>query len=306
MNGAIRARGARRPASAGRAAKRRFVVLGLLPIMLYFSVFSVYPIFSAMYISLHDWGLMSTEHLFVGISNYTRAFGDDVFFITIKNTLYFSVLNVTLGTVLGLLTAVFLNSLPKWSVPWLRGILFAPVVTSMVAVSLMFELLYEPSRGLFNYLLKFIGLGPFKFLSSSSQVIPSIVLTTVWKNLGYNMVLFIAGLTTIPQPLYEAAEIDGANKWRQFFLITLPLLKPTTLFVVVTALISSFQAFTQIYNMSGGGPGTASRTMVLHIYETAFRYFEMGRATAMAFVLFAMILIITIVQLKCFRSDIEY
>lgn len=286
--------------------RTRFVVLGLLPIMIYFLVFSVYPILSAFYISLRDWNLMAREHPFVGFANYLWAFRDDVFYISVKNTLYFAVLNVVLGTILGLLVAVFVNSLPKKMIVWMRGTLFTPVVTSMVAVSLMFEWLYQPSHGVLNYWFGLVGLGPFKFLTSPTQVIPSIVAMTVWKNLGYNMVLFIAGLTTIPRDMYEAAEVDGANKWWQFWHITLPLLKPTTLFVLVTSMISSFQAFTQIYNMSRGGPGTASRTMVMHIYETAFRFFEMGRASAVAFVLFAIIMLVTVLQMRVFRSDLEY
>lgn len=287
-------------------ARMRFVILGLSPIILYFLIFSVYPIIYAMFISMHDWGLMDRQHVFVGIKNYVTAFQDDVFIICIGNTLKFSVWNVLLSTCLGLLVAVFVNSLPKHMIGWMRGVMFMPMVTSMIAVSFVFQLLYDPARGLINYLLGFIGLGPFKFLDSPSQSLVSIMITTVWKNLGYNMVLFIAGLTAIPSSLYEAAVMDGANKWWQFWRITIPMLKSTTLFVVVTAIINSFQAFTQIYNMTKGGPGTSSRTIVMHIYETAFRFFEMGKASAMAFVLFGMILVITFIQLKFFHSDIEY
>lgn len=289
-----------------RRARMRFVILGLSPIILYFLIFSVYPIIYAMYISFHEWGLMDKVHPFVGFQNYVSIFQDEVFIICIKNTLWFAVLNVTLGTCLGLLTAVFVNSLPKCMIGAMRGIMFMPVVTSMIAVSFVFQLLYDPARGLINYLLGFLGIGPFMFLSSPDQALASIMVTTVWKNLGYNMVLFIAGLTSIPHNLYEAAEMDGANKWWQFWKITIPLLKSTTLFVVVTAIINSFQAFTQIYNMTEGGPGTASRTIVMHVYETAFRFFSMGKATAMAFVLFGMILVITFIQLRCFHSDSAY
>lgn len=292
--------------SSDHRTRMRFVILGLSPIILYFLIFSVYPIIYAMFISLHEWGLMDREHEFVGISNYISAFHDDVFLITIKNTLWFAVMNVVLGTCLGLLTAVFVNSLPKCMITWMRGVMFLPVVTSMIAVSFVFQLLYDPARGLLNYLLSYLGLGPFMFLSSPTEALPAIMITTVWKNLGYNMVLFIAGLTAIPTSLYEAAEMDGANKWWQFWRVTIPLLKSTTLFVVVTGIINSFQAFTQIYNMTKGGPGTASRTIVMHIYETAFRFFNMGEASAMAFVLFGMILVITFIQLKCFHSDVEY
>lgn len=284
----------------------RFVVLGLLPIAAYFLVFSIYPIFYALFISTHKWHLLERTHAFLGLENYQWVFTDGMFYIAVKNTLYFAVLNVAFSTVLGLLVAVFVGSLNRHAVVWMRGILFTPTVTSMVAVSLVFTWLYSPSYGVLNYWLGFIGLGPFKYLQSTTQVIPSLVLVTVWKNLGYNMVIFIAGLTTIPRDLYEAASVDGANKRWQFFHVTLPLLKPTTLFVLVTGMISSLQVFTQIFNMTEGGPGTASRTMVIHIYQTAFKYFEMGRASALAFVLFAVIMAVTLVQLKLFQSDLEY
>jgi len=283
-----------------------FVWLGLTPIFVYFLVFSVYPVIYAAVISLHNWGLMERTHPFIGLENYRWAFTDSLFYTAVRNTLYYAVMNVVGCTILGMLTAVFVNSLPKHLIVWMRGVLFTPVVTSMVAVSLMFVWLYQPAFGVINYWLSFIGLGPYNFLQSTTQVIPSIVVMNIWKSVGYFMVIFIAGLTTIPRDLYEAAEVDGANKLWQFFRITVPLLKPTTLFVLVTGMISSFQVFTQIYNMSRGGPGTASRTMVMHIYEIAFRFFEMGRATAVAFVLFAMIMLITAIQMRLFSSDVEY
>jgi ABC-type sugar transport system permease subunit len=188
----------------------------------------------------------------------------------------------------------------------MRGVIFMPVVTSMVAVSLMFVWLYQPMYGVLNYVLEFVGLGPYDFLNSPTQVMPSIVAMSVWKSVGYTMVLFLAGLTTIPSELYEAARVDGASGLQSFIHITIPLLKPTTLFALVTGMIGGFQVFTQIYVMTGGGPGTASRTLVMHIYETGFKFFEMGRASALAFLLFALVLVITILQLKYLRADFEY
>lgn len=300
------ARASARRGNRNKPAQKVFIVVALAPIVLYFLVFSVYPVLSALYISFHDWSLMEREHTFIGLENYAWAFSDPSFYTVVRNTLLFAVLNVLGQTVMGLLLAVFVGSLPKRLVTWMRVVLFTPVVTSMVAVSLMFVWLYQPSFGIINYLLGFVGLGPFDFLQSETQVIPAIVLMTVWKNVGYTMVIFIAGLTTIPRDLYEAAEIDGANRLAQFWRITLPLLKPTIMFVTITSVISSLQVFTQIYTMTKGGPGLSSRTIVVHIYETAFKFFEMGRATSLAFILFVIIMVFTMLQLRLMRSDIQY
>jgi len=296
----------RRRMSSGRAKQVRFIVLGLTPVLLYFLIFSVYPVFSAFKISLHRWGLLDLNRPFIGLTNYLWAFNDPVFWVSLKNTLYYAFYYVLWGTLLGMLLAVFVNSLVEPFVTVMRGVIFMPVVTSMVAVSLMFVWLYQPMYGVLNYLLGFIGLGPFDFLMSTTQVMPSIVAMSVWKSVGYTMVLFLAGLTTIPGELYEAAKVDGASGWQSFLHITLTLLKPTTLFALVTGMIGGFQVFTQIYVMTGGGPGTASRTLVMHIYETGFKFFEMGRASALAFLLFALVLVITMLQLKYLQADFEY
>ena len=292
--------------SSGRAKQVWFIVLGLTPVLLYFLVFSVYPVFSAFNISLHRWGLLDLNRPFIGWSNYQWALNDPVFWVSLKNTFYYAFYYVLWGTVLGLVLAVFVNSLVEPFVTVMRGVIFMPVVTSMVAVSLMFVWLYQPMYGVLNYVLEFVGLGPYDFLNSPTQVMPSIVAMSVWKSVGYTMVLFLAGLTTIPSELYEAARVDGASGLQSFIHITIPLLKPTTLFALVTGMIGGFQVFTQIYVMTGGGPGTASRTLVMHIYETGFKFFEMGRASALAFLLFALVLVITILQLKYLRADFEY
>ena len=160
--------------------------------------------------------------------------------------------------------------------------------------------------GILNYFLGFLGLGPFDWLSSPTQALPSIILMSVWKAVGYTMVIFLAGLTTIPREYYEAAQVDGASGWQLFRGITLPLLKPTTLFVIVTGMIGGFQVFTQVFVMTRGGPGTATRVLVMHIYDAGFRYFEMGEASALAFIQFAIIFIITFLQVRYFREEFEY
>ncbi len=287
-------------------SKKLFIVFSLIPILLYFGTFSVYPVFMALYMSFFDWNLLDRVHEFIFLENYTNNFTDPDFWQIMRNTVYFAALNVSGQVVLGLSFALFINSLPKRLIAIMRTTMFLPVVTSMVAVSIMFEWIYQPSFGILNYVLGFIGIGPFDYLSSPTQVIPSLVALTIWKNVGYTMVIFIAGLTTIPRDLYEAAQIDGATKFMQFLRITLPLLKPTTLFVCITGVISSLQAFTQIYTLTRGGPGISSRTIVVHIYETAFKFFNMGTATSMAFILFIVIMLITLIQLYVMRSESNY
>ncbi len=292
--------------SQGRKHQLVFVVVGLIPIMAYFSVFSIYPVFSAFRISLHRWGLLQRERPFIGFDNYLWAINDPVFWASLRNTMFYVVFFVGLVLVFSLLAALFVNSLRAPFKELMRGVIFMPVVTSLVAVSLMFVWLYQPSFGVLNFILDWFGLGPFDYLQSSTQVLPSIIAMGVWKSVGYSMVIFLAGLTTIPQDFYEAAYVDGASPLRVLFSITLPLLKPTTVFVLVTSVISSVQVFTEIYIMTRGGPGTASRTLVLHIYETGFQFFQMGRASAVAFIMFAVILVLTLVQLRRFRIDFEY
>jgi multiple sugar transport system permease protein len=293
-------------ANVFRNRQMRFVAAALAPIAVYYLLFSVYPVFSALWISFHNWHLMERVHAFAGLGNYAKIFTDHNFLVIVRNTLYFALLNVTGNIALGLLLAIFVNSLHKRLALLMRSVIFIPVVTSMVAVSMMFSWIYQPSLGILNYLFSRIGLGPFKFLTSSAEVMPSIVFMTIWKNIGYTMVIFIAGLTTISRDMYEAAEVDGANTVDRFCRITLPLLKPTTMFVTITSVISSLQVFTQIYNTTKGGPGTASRTIVMHIYETAFKFFQMGEASALAFFLFVVIMCVTLVEIRAMRSETYY
>lgn len=283
-----------------------FIFLGLVPIMVYFSIFFVFPIFFSFYLSLHRWPLLSLKRPFFGFNNYLYAFKDPVFWASVKNTGYYVVVYVSLVSIIGLGLALLVNSLGRFLKTVMRTIYFIPVITSMVATSIMFVWLYQPMFGILNYFLEYLRLGPYDWIYSSTQVMPSITLMSVWKSVGYTMVLFLAGLTTIPQQYYEAAKIDGASQWQLFWRITLPLLKPTTLFVVATGTIGAFQVFTQVFMMTRGGPGTASMVLVLHIYNLGFRFFQMGQASAVAYILFSAIFIITIFEIKFFREKPVY
>jgi len=296
----------RRPLSTTRAKRLLFIWGGLTPIMIYFAVFSVMPIFASFYISLHKWPLLSRARPFFGLGNYISVINDPRFWISLKNTVYYAVVFMLLVIVLGLAMALLVNSLHRGARLLFRPLYFAPQVTSAVAVALIFAWLYQPQWGVLNYLLQFVGLGPFMWLKSSKQVMPAIIITGVWQALGYSMVIYTAGLVNVPSDLKEAGAVDGASPWQVFWHIVLPLLQPTTLFMFVTSMIGGLQVFTEVWLMSGGGPGTASRVLVLEIYEQGFRYFEMGRASSIAFYLFFLIAIIAYLQMRFLRERFEF
>ena len=294
------------PKRVGRMRKpgRTLIAVGLLPIVGFYALFFIYPIGSAFFISLHRWRLLEIAHPFIGVQNYLRTFADQIFWISLRNTIFFTVSYVVLAMIVGLGLALLIQQLREPYLTILKTVCFIPFITSMVIVSLLFLWMYQPTFGTINYVLGLVGLGPFNWLQSQQLVIPSIVMMTLWKQVGYVMVIFLAGLLHIPFEYYEAARVDGAGKTASFFRITLPCLKPTTLFVVATSMIGSFQVFTQIYVMTKGGPGTASRVLVYHIYETAFGIFDMGRASAVAFVFFLVVMAFTFMQFRAFRGEV--
>jgi ABC-type sugar transport system permease subunit len=283
-----------------------FVWLGLLVVLVHVGAFMIFPIFSAANVSLRDWRMAKPAHPFNGFDNYVWALSDSVFWISFKNTVVFTVVHIALCIVLGLPLAVLLFSLAE---PWktiFNTVYFLPVMTSMVVISFVFAKLTSPVTGPLNYLLSFVGLGPYNYLGSSSLAMPTVIAMTTWSSLGYWVVLFLAGLTTIPAEVREAAAIDGASRLQTFFRIIVPLLRPTLVYLIVTGTISCLQVFTQAYILTRGGPGTATRTVVIHIYETGFRFFNMGRASAVAFILFTVIIAVSIVQLRVLREHFEY
>jgi multiple sugar transport system permease protein len=283
--------------------KRNLFIWGsLTPILLLFLIFAALPIFASFYISLHDWNLVGAEKPYIGFENYLDILQDDRFYIALKNSAYYAVAYMVGVVVLGLGLALLLDGLPQLPREVFRAVYFVPQVTSVVAIALIFRWLYQPQWGVLNYLFSFIGLGPYSYIKSSTQVMPSIIALGVWRSLGYSMVIYTAGLVAISPELKEAASIDGASKWQTFWRIIIPLLRPTTLFMFVTTMIGGFQVFTEVWLMSRGGPGTASRTLVLEIYEQGFRFFEMGEASALAFFLFIIVGIIVFFQMRFSRD----
>lgn len=284
--------------------ERREGYILITPVCIHIFIFVIIPIVYAFILSFQEWNMLSPDKDFVGLGNYERMLSDSVFFLSLKNTLWYTVWSVPFCLVLSLLLAVAMKRRSAVN-SFLRTCFFLPVIVSLVVTSVVFTWLFDPMIGLVNYYLGKIGIGPLVWLSDPDLALPTLVIVSIWKSLGYNMVIFLAGIQSIPDVYYEASRIDGANGVQQFFDITLPLLKPTTLFVLIMSVMSSFQVFDQVYLMTSGGPVNRTKVIVFYIYETAFYFFDMGYASALSFVLFLMILILTIIQFRCFslRDD---
>ena len=283
-----------------RQAEMLAAFLFLLPNIAGFLVFSFGPVIAAAWISLLDWNLLNPPQ-WVGIANYARLLTDGEFWSSLRATVVYTLGIVPLSIIPALILAVLLNQ-PIRGRTIYRAIFFLPVVSSLIAVSLLWRWLYNPSFGLLNYLLNglfgMLGLSITapEWLQSRTWAMPAIILMSTWKNMGYNMVLYLAGLQGIPRSLYEAAELDGAGRWQRFRHITIPLLTPSTFFVIIITLIGSFQVFDQAYIMTAGGPARSTVTTVYFIYANAFERYQMGYASAVAWVLFLIIMTFTIIQ----------
>ena len=235
---------------------------------------------------------------FIGLKNYLELFDDALFWQALKNTFYFVLAGGPLSIIASLSVAVLLNSKLVKFKSFFRVIFFMPVVTTLVAVAIVWRFIYHPRFGILNYLLDLIGIGGVDWLGDPNWAMPAIILMAVWKNFGYNMIIFIAGLQNIPTDLYEAADIEGASGWQQFKNITMPMLAPTTLFISIITLIGYFQLFAEPYVMTQGGPLNKTLSIVLYMYQEGFRWWNMGYSAALAFILFFIILIFTLIQLK--------
>ncbi len=271
--------------------------LFLLPFLLVYLIFLVYPLFRGVWISLHDWDLLIGNLGWVGLDNYVRMFtSDNTFWISTGNTVEFVILSTPPLIILGLLIAIALNRpLPAMGI--FRTVFFSSYVLSISVVTLIWFMLLNPNRGILAAFFQQLGLEPIAWLNDPQLAMPAIVVTTVWWTLGFNVVLFLAGLQDIPRSIYEAAEIDGASPVRSFFSITLPMLRRTVLLVVILQVIASFQIFGQVFLMTKGGPSGTTRVLVQHIYERGFRGFELGYSSAMSIFLFSIMLAISIFQL---------
>lgn len=270
--------------------------LYLLPTIIGLLLFSAGSVVATFFVSFTRWPIVTSPQ-WVGLGNYRAIIHSHLFWQVFWNTLYFVALAVPLSIAASLAAAVLVNRHVR-GIRFFRTVYFLPVVSSMVAVALVWSYIYNPEYGVLNFLLKMVGIRGPAWLYDARWAIPAMVLVTVWKGLGYSMVIFLAGLQNIPEELYEAAALDGAGSNRRFWRITLPMLSPTLFFVLVITLINSFQVFEQTYVLTRGGPANATLTLSYHIYENAFQFFQMGYASAESYVLFAFIFVITLAQFK--------
>jgi multiple sugar transport system permease protein len=278
----------------------------ILPTFLGYFVFILGPIVFSLGMSLYEWDVIN-DPVFVGLDNY-REFADDKRIATaFRNTAQFVLLVISLNLVVALALAVALQrKLPTILRYFYRTTFFLPMVTSIASISIVLGYLFHKELGVINYYLGLVGIPEVPWLNSTAWAMWTIVIATVWKSFGFDLILFIAGIQNIPRHLYEAAQIDGANGWHQFWRITVPMLSPTLFFAVVVGSISAFQVFDQAYIMTKGGPGDATRTIVFVMYEYAFGSLKMGYGSAIALVLFLVIMALTLFQMKVTQKLVHY
>jgi multiple sugar transport system permease protein len=277
----------------------------LAPFLIFFTVFTVRAVVTAVQLSFYDYHALRPARPFIGLGNYVELLRDQVWWQSVRNTIVFAVMTVTGTTVVGLLAAVAVTR-PIRGQGFFRVLLYMPQLLSVSAVGLIWVWLLSTQFGVINYGLSFLGLPRINWLGAESLVIPSLSLTTIWWTFGFPMLIFIAGLQGIPEHLYEAARIDGGNGRQLFFYITLPLLRPTILFVTVIGLIGHFQVFGQPFVMTSGGPGRGSYTAIFYLYQIALVPFRMGYGSAIAIVIAVIIAAFTVIQFRLIGRRVEY
>ncbi len=268
-------------------------LLFVLPVLVLFLIFRIFPSLGAAGMSLTNWNI-GGEWSFVGADNYARLLDDVNFWLSLRVTLVYAAIYVPLTVLVALGTALLLNQV-VFMRGLFRGMLFLPYVTSFVLAGIVWRWIYE-FDGLINGLIGKMGLGPVAFLEEASLVLPALAVVSVWKGFGYSMLILLAGLKSIPGSYLEAATVDGAGPWQKFRRITLPLLKPTLFFVLIIETIGAFQVFDTIYVMTGGGPARATYTLIYGIYDHGFRSFDFGYAATWGVVLFAIVLVVSLIQ----------
>ena len=287
--------------------RRRYLIafLFVLPALANFALFRYVPIFMAGQASLYDYSLLGGFGDFVGTKNYMRAIEDDLFWSSMWVSFQYALLKVPAQVAMALLLALFVSRSVR-GMGVMRTIIFFPVVTSLVVGAMLWSMMYNKDLGLIQSMLGVFGLRHDGFLSSSTLALPSIVVMMVWKEVGFSMIIFVAGLKGIPEMFYDAAAIDGASPLQRFVHITLPLLKPVTLFIVVTQTISAMQVFVPIFVMTQGGPFFSTNAIVYYIYQNGFAYNDMGYASAMSFFVLALLVAVSYFQFRALKGNVEY
>ncbi len=276
----------------------------IAPALILLCIFALGPFLFTLWVSFHEWNMLTPISTMpsVGTANYRWLLEDDPLFReTFGNTVYFTLGNVGISVVLALGVALILNGPVRMRPVW-RAAFFMPYVTAPVAIAIVWRNILDSNWGMLNGVLDRFGLPPQPLLDSLEQAMPAMIGVAVWHTVGYYMIIFLAGLQAIPHDLYEAGKLDGANSWRLFWSITLPLLRPTLLFVIVVNTLASLQSFDLPFVLTNGGPVNSTTTLVMYTYDTAFSFLRMGRATAIAVMLFAVIFVVTMIQLRLLRD----
>ncbi len=300
----------RKPVSAKgklHREQRSFVLFSLLPIITLFLVFSVIPIIWGTMLMFFNYNPLDESSPFVGLAQFQRLWEDEVFHKAFVNTFKFVFIAIPANIVITLFIAIGINKIH--STLWrntFRTMFFLPAIAPLAGSAVVWSTMFNGNNGLFNIILEHLGFAKVNWLTDPATALLSIIVMTLWADIGYNIVIFMAGLDSIPDMFYEAAKLDGANRWQMFRHITLPLLSRTSLFVFVMTSISYFQMFPQFQIMTNGEPQNETRVLSLHIFDHAFTYLNMGYASAMAFILLLIILAVTIIQLRIGRSQWEY
>jgi ABC-type sugar transport system permease subunit len=277
-------------------------LLFVLPALINFSIFRYYPIIWSARASFWDYSLLGGFRKYLGFGDYVRLFGDKFFWQSMGVTSKFFLMYVPVVVVLALLLAVFTNQ-RKPGMGAMRAIIFIPVVTSFVVVSIIWGMLLNKDVGLINSILSTLGFSRISFLMNKENALPTIAMISIWKNVGYSVIVLAAGLKSVPGEMYEAAIVDGANNWQKFWNITLPMISRQLMFVTVWATLGAFQVFIPVYSLTHGGPSRATNVIVYYIYSKAFQFGEMGYASAMSMVLLLVLLVVSVFQMRLFKRD---
>lgn len=286
---------------------KRFIFISLTPILSLFTLFFIIPIVWGLFLSLFQYNPLQLTSPFIGLDNFKELLADDLFKKTLMNTFQFVFIAVLVNILLTILIALGINRLRDgFSKDTFRLFYFLPCIAPLAGSAVIWSTMFDNQSGLFNIILENMGFDSIMWLTDPSLAMYSIVIMTLWADMGFNIILFLAGLDSIPETFYEAAVLDGANAWNKFKHITIPLLNRTTLFVTIMTCLSYFQMFPQFQVLTNGEPQNSTRVLSLDIYDHAFVYMNMGYASAIATVLFFIILIITVIQLRIGKSDWEY
>jgi multiple sugar transport system permease protein len=279
------------------------------PGLILFAIFTVYALYTSFMLSFHEWNLIGDDKRFIGLDNYREVLQDENFHEAIRNTVYFTVVSVPVTMIIAMFLAILLNTQIR-GLAIFRTAFYLPVITPLVVAAIIWSWLYQADTGLLNYYLQQLGIieEPVYWLGNRETAMPAVIAMNVWKGIGFNMIVYLAGLQAVPQEFYEAAEVDGAGWWDRFRRITLPLIAPTTFFLLVINTVGAMKAFTQVFVMTQGGPpgpGGATTTIVYWIYQQAFVYFKMGYASALAYTTFFLLFAVSFMQFRWYVKRVE-